>query len=582
MSEDRPAAVALTTLLISLAPSVAMATALLRILDRHPGRIGGALMLGASLAVATIALWSVGQRIIRSVGPIRVLAVAAAGLTTAWSFVRHVAALLTSGSLAERLMWLLDMEDNARFVGVAREMIAGAPSGGRLASEFGTGFMSSAVLASGTWRGVPSGDPRAAAVDVMNLSVALAIVMVALVVITVSLTAMETPRSHRESLRAIASIPMVAAAVAASLWVAVAVPMRSGFLSFIWGVVWVSLAASLIPLVRHVSGWRRALLLVALASTVALLIDSWPFLLAGLAPLLAFARWRRSDRPVERTWTTKAIRAAVGSVGLVVGAVLLWNSPVRSVFGSVGLAVLEVEGTSITTDPWMRFLAAAAVLLGLLAAFLTSTQSGRERIRDIATTPEASAAALGASVLGLFVLALVLNDGDWGYAGRKLLHGAVTVALIVALPALLSRVVASRIPVAAGAGAAGLIVLLNTPVVGFSQAWGEQVDVHLQPHALVVADAIRVTSPELPIRCLPPERTPATSGARWAAYFCVNWVEDAFNEDRFDGFRMDMLLHDDEDFDELIDRMLTERSSEYLFSHRIIAGPGWAHWDGTT
>jgi hypothetical protein len=356
--------------------------------------------------------------------------------------------------------------------------------------------------------------------------------------------------------------------------------MRSGFLSFIWGVVWVSLAGNMIPLVRHLSGWRKALLLIGLGSTVILLIDSWPYLIAGLVPILALALPRRADRAAVHARTRQAARAGTVAIVLLACLVLLWNSPLRSVIESAGPAILEVEGTSITTDLWMRLVAVAAVILGLFTALEAAKASGRALIREVGSSSAASAAALGVSVFGLYLLALLLNDGATGYGGRKLLHGAVAVAFIVALPAALARIVAARIPVAVGAGAVGLVVLLGTPVAGFRESWGAQVEPHLQPHALAVSDAIRVTSPELPIRCLPPERTAATAGARWAAYFCVNWVEDAFNEDRFDGYRIDMLLHDGDDFDALIDRMLTERSSDYLFSHRITAGPGWAHWDG--
>jgi len=578
MRSARLVAVALATLVISAAPAVAIATTLVRILDRHPGRVGAVAMLGASLAVAVVGLWPIGERIILIGGTSRFVGAVAAGAASLWFFLRHPVSLLRSGSPAERLMWLLDMEDNARFMGVAREMLAGSPSGGRLASEFGTGFMSSALLLDGAWRGLPVGDPRAAAIDLMNLSVALAIVMIALTVVTVHLTTtIASTERPTGLLRAAADVALIPAVVATAIWVAVAVPMRSGFLSFIWGVVWISLAASIIPLLRRVVRWRKVLLLAVLAAAAVLLIDSWPFLIAGLAPVLALARTRRAG---QSPGPSRSIRIGLGSIVLLVAVGLLWNSPVRSVISSVGLSVLEVEGTSITTEPWMRLVAISSVVAGLVATYVSSAERGLARLRDVATATEASAAALGASVVGLFALAVVLNDGDAGYGGRKLLHGAVAVALIVALPATLSRIVASPIPTSIAAGVAGLVVLLSSPVGGFEEQWGTQVDVHLQPHALVVTDALRVTSPELPIRCLPPERTAATPGARWAAYFCVNWVEDAFNEDRIDGYRMDMLTHDDETFDPLIERMMQERMSEYLFAQRIVAGAGWAHWDG--
>ena len=52
------------------------------------------------------------------------------------------------------------------------------------------------------------------------------------------------------------------------------------------------------------------------------------------------------------------------------------------------------------------------------------------------------------------------------------------------------------------------------------------------------------------------------------------------SEDRFDGFRSDMMDHPDETFNAVLERMRTERSSGYLFAQCVVAGPGWAHWDG--
>lgn len=580
MKARRLGTVGLSTLMMSLAPAIALASVASRVMDRHLGRFEATLLLTIGLAVVAAALWPIGERAVLKSGASRILAVSAAGLATMWVFLRHPVMLLRREGLAERLMWLLDMEDNARFVGVAREMLAGTPSGGRLASEFGTGFMSSAVLLNGAFRGLPTGDPRAAAIDVTNLSVALAVAIVALIVITVSITAMASSLGRSGPVRAIADVPVVSVVVATALWVSVGVPMRSGFLSFVWGVVWVALAASLSPLTRYTSGWRKAVLLVALASTIILMVDSWPYLIAGLIPIMTLAVPSKHDKAAVRTRTRQAMRLGLVSIALLIGAVLLWNSPLRSVLESAGSAVLEVEGTSITTDPWMRLVATAAVILGLLAAHEAARASGRAPLHEVMSSPSAAAAALGMSVLGLQLLAIAVNEGATGYAGRKLLHGAVAVALIVALPTVLERIVASRLPVTAVAGAVGLVMMTSTPVAGFHSAWSAHVNTHLQPHALAISDAIQVTSSELPIRCLPPERTAATASARWAAYFCVNWVEDAFNEDRFHGYRMDMLVHEGDDFDELTDRMLAERLSDYLFSYRITAGPGWAHWDG--
>jgi hypothetical protein len=59
-------------------------------------------------------------------------------------------------------------------------------------------------------------------------------------------------------------------------------------------------------------------------------------------------------------------------------------------------------------------------------------------------------------------------------------------------------------------------------------------------------------SPDLPIRCLPHRGARTTERARWAAYYCARWVEDAFNDDRFHGHRFTFLFTPQDDFEEAV------------------------------
>jgi len=570
---------------LAVAPGLAIATAVFQFMDRHPPRWSVlVLILSAWVLVAVAAGRSIGSRVIDRVGMLRPLAAVAGGSATGWLFARHPIGLAVGPALpAERLMWLLDMEDNARFVGVAREMLEGAPSGGRLAAEFGTGFLSPALLVRSAWSDTGSGDPRLAAIDVVNLSAGLAILVVALIVITVSLTTMaQRETTGHRPLRAAIDAILTATATGVAAWVAVAVPMRSGFLSFIWGVVWLCLAAALVAWIPSSERPAAAVLMLAWLASVLLMIGSWPFLLAGALPALLLVRVPGGHAAGSGLRRPALVLLGTTAVLVVVGW-LLWDSQVRSVLGSVGLEALTVEGTVITTDLWLRLLGGAAVIGALLvAASGSEATSPLGRLRSVGTSSAAAAAAVGISLGALHLLARLVSDGETAYAGRKLLHGTVAVAVVVALPAVLAWAAGTRFVVGVPVGAAVVALILGTRSGDIHDVWEAAVHVHVQPHALAVTEALAMTSSELPIRCLPPSGTPATSGARWAAYFCVNWVEDAFNEDRRDGFRMDLLLTEDPTFDALIERMRSERQSDYLFAHLIVAGPGWAHWDGSS
>ncbi len=93
-----------------------------------------------------------------------------------------------------------------------------------------------------------------------------------------------------------------------------------------------------------------------------------------------------------------------------------------------------------------------------------------------------------------------------------------------------------------------------------------------------MVQAIEQTSPDLPLRCLPRPGTNATPGARWAAYFCVRWVEDAFNQDRFHGHGFDFLDVEGPDFGPVL--ALARESGRYDFARIVPLERGWFGWDG--
>ena len=111
------------------------------------------------------------------------------------------------------------------------------------------------------------------------------------------------------------------------------------------------------------------------------------------------------------------------------------------------------------------------------------------------------------------------------------------------------------------------------------QRWTERLKPSSPPHAEAMIEAVRRTTPDLPVRCRPEPGTPVTPTSRWAAYFCVRWVEDALNgSGRDDGERIAMLETSDETFDAIVADATAQ--GLYGFAYVIPLGPGWFGWDG--
>jgi hypothetical protein len=578
---------------IALGPALALVTVGVGLTGRHVGPFGARLGLALVwLAMAVlVARPAAGEVIGRSGRARTVVTLAAVGATTAAFAVLPSRLLSDSVPLAGRLTWLLGMEDNARFVGVARELIE-APAGGRLAETFGTGFVAQAILVLDVLGPARvSADPRVAAIDAITFSVILAIVLVGATVATSVWAASLVGVPSRSGPVAL-GITAVGGAVAtsAAIGLAVVVPVQLGFLSFVWGIVWLALAVSIGQVAHRSSSRRGPVALLALAGVAATLlaIRSWPFLLAGLAPLLLVLASRLRTSRAASAGPRSVLRsvgfAVIGVAVLAVAARILWRSPIGSVLSSVGLDALTVGGTVITTDG--RIVRGAVVLtaLGVLIAVIDAARDRSVarivRIRAVLVTGSAAVAAVGLSLAVLVVLSASLGVDGIGYGGAKLLHAFTALAMLLALPELVARAANAPRLVALPAGA----VLVATLISGGPQGSWEDLERFARPleapHAVALATAIQRSTPDTPIRCLPATDVNATSAARWAAYFCINWSEDAFNRDRQDGYRMDVLQLEDARFDDLVARILRDSFADYVLAERITAGPGWAHWDG--
>lgn len=578
--------------MISFGPALALATVGVGLIGRHAGPIGSRLGIALVwLALALVVRPAAGGVIARG-GRARTTATLATVGATTTAFAMLPSRLLSdSVPLAGRLTWLLGMEDNARFVGVARELIE-APTGGRLAESFGTGFVAQAILMLDV---LPSArvsvDPRIAAIDAISISVVLAIALIGATVATgIWTTSLVSGPSRRGPLAVGITAVGAAVATAAAIGLAVVIPVQLGFLSFIWGIVWLALAV-VVGQMTHRSAAPHAavaLLVVSCAAATVLAIRSWPFLLAGLAPLLLVMasrlRTARASSAVPRSAIRTAGIAVTGAVVLAITARILWRSPLGSVLSSVGLGALTVGGVVITTD---ARIVRSAVILTALGVLVTAIDAIRDRsvsrsarIRAALVSGSAATAAVGLSLIVLAVLAASVGVDGIGYGGAKLLHAFAALAMLLALPELVTRVADAPRSVALPAGVVVMAALL---VGGLHGSW-EDLERFTRPqeapHAVVMAAAIEGSTPDTPIRCLPATVVNATSSARWAAYFCINWSEDAFNRDRQDGYRIEVLELKDETFDDLVARILRDSFADYVLAERITAGPGWAHWDG--
>lgn len=539
--------------------------------------------VGVSQAILGI-LWLVGSRtlgraVVRHVVEVvgwRRTGVMTLGTGAATSLMlAPVAELLRpSTSLAVRLGWFLGEEDNAHFMGIAREILTMGPAGGELAEEVGTGLVSSAILALRVLRLV-EGDPRLTAITVMVLSVALLIVMLGCGLLLLQLSvARPSTRPGGGGLVVLGVASWAAATVGLS--VAVALPMQTGFLSFMWAMGWLTVGVSVTPLLPYAesSSERVGVLLHALGSLL-MLVRSWAFLIGGLVPLLLLLTLVGSPR----LWRLARARwyAALGVLaGIALAISLLFQQGLFLHVVRLGREALLVQASHIYFDTLLFRVLIVSFLASVVLALLRHVcgPAGAARLLLVL----GPTAGVGLSWIGLWMLQQLLTDGEIRYAGIKLAYGVVAIASLVTLSVLVGLV--TREHWAVQVGLVGLLALLLTAsaTVAVAENWSGRINPSEQPHAVSVVRAIEQSSPDLPLRCLPRPGTNVTPGSRIAAYFCVRWVEDAFNEDRFHGYRFDLLSAEGPSFAPEIEVAL--ESGRYDFARLVHLERGWFGWDG--
>ena len=496
--------------------------------------------------------------------------------------------LLPGRSAADRLVWAIWEEDNAQIVGIAREILTDGPRGAELADQFGTAFVSLPLLLTGVLGGPLAGetDPRLQAITVFTVST---IVVIALAGLAMALIAalphhVHARGDHLHARPLATGIGAAATALAALVGFSllVVLPMRTGFLTFVWGLTLVLVGAALVVVApSDARRSSRLVLLLHLAGVLVLLLSSWPFIAPALAPLLliplVWVRWTEVRTSVQRHrggWSAGLLAGLV-----LLGVVVLWFSrwgPAAEVL-SYGLDILLVNASGIEADR----VSIRAAALSIVAAGVLATVAARPGARlQLGLGVVGPVLGGGALYLLLRGAAALFTDGVLNYSGIKLLYGVVTLAAILGLLSLASAATRWGVPGTVAALAVVLVTHQASPTASLHTEWWDRTD--LGPHAHVDAtiDAIDRTSPDLPIRCLPSPGTVATPTARWAAYMCVRWMEDAFNDGRFGGYRSDLLDNEDPTFEATVERILAESQSDYLFAHRFTMGPGWFGWTG--
>jgi hypothetical protein len=578
---------ALLALTIALAPAVGLLALVHDVLPAHPRPLVswaiGAIALTASLVLigrplAQCVAIELGLRRTVAIGLGVMSAVAYHGLAPA--------RLLVSGSgVVEQLAWILGEEDNAQIVGVAREVIIQGPAGAELSLQYGTGFM---VLPTVLQRLLPAlaadDDARLAAVSAFTLSVVLAILLLGLAMFLLGVLVPRSTERPSVGTLILASI-VTGGATAAALAVAVVLPMRTGFLTLVWSIAWVGLVAAMTAAAAHrLTPITRAFLAVQVLVLTLLVIRSWPFLIAAVLPpvalLLRPLPWR-TIRSMLRRWWFVAVLAVAGIIGVTLPYLL--DSAVGEVL-SYGREALTVGGSGIFADRAV----VVGITLGVLAAIpLLLRHRGSDPNGSRAISIDRIGVVVGIplavwlSWVALKVAAALLTGGELNYAGSKLLYAAVAVGAAVTLPSLAGMTSATRSPLLRLAAPAALGALIATSsTVQTSAEWWDRTAPQSPPHAVAAIDAVRASSVDLPIRCTPQPGAAATDGARWAAYYCVRWMEDAFNTERFHGHRFTFLNADGPTFEEAVARARAEDPSRYTFAYPMTVGPGWFGWDG--
>ena len=554
-------------------------------------------------AIVLQVLWTVSSLTVGRAVAVRISDRASA--IDVWSRVGAVGAVtvLMSGALgrlllprfgpAERLAWMLGEEDNAQIVGIAREILTEGPRGAVLAEQYGTGFITLPLtlhrIAGGPL--AVESDPRLQAVTLFVVSTMVATVIAGLAMALLSALPHHVhprrtpPPSAERRTGAAAGIVGAASAAIASLIgfsLLLVLPMRTGFLTFVWGLALVVLGAALAAITPRDASWTaRTLLIVHLIATLLMLLSSWPFIAPALAPVLLipllWIDWGRARLAAKaRPRRTLALATAtIGALGLLTVWFLRWG-PAAEVL-SYGVDILTVGGSGISADDLLPRVVVLTFVLLIPAILLGSAPETRAPQLLAIVGPVLGAGFL---YLALRAAATLLTDGLLGYSGVKLFYGLTALGIVLGLTAVASQATRAGLP-------AVLVALLLlggvhqlSPTASLHTEWRTST---LQPgalHAEAAIEAIRAST-DLPIRCLPTPGTVVTDRTRWAAYFCARWMEDAFNTGRFDGRRFELLAADGPTFGPTVERIVAEHSSEYLFAYRMTMGRGWFGWDGS-
>ena len=555
-----------------------------------PALVVGIAPVSAPVLVAGAAAIVIGAGVL--LGPLaervggRWTAAAAAGLLVPAAVTSWATARLLGASPAARLAWMLGEEDNAHVVGVARELLAVGPRGAELAAQYGTSFATPgvALLRSGAI-GPMSGDARLDAVTATTAATAVLplVVAAALLVAAAVLRAALAQDDERRGPTGGAPAPSGGAAGTllgglvggtATQLLIVALPLQLGFATFAWAIAWALVGwSALVGLhVTAMPGRTRALLGLQALLAGLLLEGSWPFLAGALLAPAGLLLLPRVLRGVRGGGPRRVLRT-LGPVTLVAGiaaALLAGSGALRTVagFGREALTAGVTVGASIiTVGPSLTVagaLAAATVLLGV-------------RRRGPAALAAGAALGAAATLLLLQLVALIITDGITGYGGSKL--GLASVALAAgALTATVAAGVLPRLgPVLVGAVTA--LVLID-PLGRTALSWWQRTAPAEPPHAVAAVTAIEGSDPVLPIRCRPAPGTPATGASRLAAYFCIVWMEDAFNAERSSGNRFDFFGTEEATFDGALARARSEGLDTFAYPMRL--GPGWFGWDGVS
>jgi len=350
--------------------------------------------------------------------------------------------------------------------------------------------------------------------------------------------------------------------------------MQLGFATLAWAITWVAVvwAAVLGLTAEGLPRTTRAVLVLQLILAAVLVEGSWPFLAAAAAlPVMTLVAGPARD-VLRRGWRP-TIGTGVGAAIVTAGAaaLLIGSGAVRTVlsFGRTAFtAGVEVGSSIIEVGPGPI---GAAVLATALAI------GGVARHRILAVRVGAATLGAAGTFLAVWLAALAVADGITGYGGSKLM--LATVVLAVAGAAAVAGGGRSPRVVPPVAAAIAALVLLD-PLGRTALDWWDRTTPAAPPHAVATVTALEGSSPGLPIRCRPAPGTPATAASRLAAYFCIVWMEDAFNVGPESGDRFAFFQTEAPTFDDVV--RAAEAEGLYGFAFPLRLGPGWFGWDGAS